>query len=95
MVREAACRTRSVPPASRGSPEIVAVCDDESVIGVPFYVMRYLEGHVITQELPPGLESRCALALGMDLVDTLVEIHAARTRELEAFARPAATSSGR
>ena len=29
--------------------EIVAVCDDESVLGVPFYVMRYLDGHVITQ----------------------------------------------
>jgi aminoglycoside phosphotransferase (APT) family kinase protein len=59
------------------------------VIGVPFYVMRFLEGHVITQELPPGLESEDArFALGMDLVDTLVEIHAAHGPELEAFARP-------
>jgi aminoglycoside phosphotransferase (APT) family kinase protein len=73
-------------------PEIVAVCDDESVIGVPFYVMRFLDGHVITQELPPGLEAEDArfarFALGMDLVDTLVEIHDARGPELDAFARP-------
>src|SRR5262249_36520656 len=58
--------------------EIVAVCDDETVIGVPFYVMRYLDGHVITQELPPGFEAEEARhALGLDLVDTLVEIHTA------------------
>ncbi|HTR33483.1 MAG TPA: phosphotransferase family protein, partial [Gaiellaceae bacterium] len=51
----------------------------------------YLDGHVITQELPPGLETEDARrALGLDLVDTLVEIHAADvTRpELAAFARP-------
>src|SRR3979409_1659279 len=66
--------------------EIVAVCDDESVIGVPFYVMRFLDGHVITSELPPGLESEDArFALGMDLVDTLVEIHAAHGPELGTF----------
>jgi aminoglycoside phosphotransferase (APT) family kinase protein len=71
--------------------EIVAVCEDEQVLGVPFYVMRYLDGHVITQELPPGLETEEARrALGLDLVDTLVEIHAADVGrpELAAFARP-------
>jgi aminoglycoside phosphotransferase (APT) family kinase protein len=46
---------------------------------------------VITQELPPGLESEEARhRLGLDLVDALVEIHAADvgTVELSAFARP-------
>ena len=77
--------------ASHGLPTIVAVCEDESVLGVPFYVMRYLDGHVITSELPPGLETEAARhALGLDLVDTLVEIHAADVSraELAAFARP-------
>jgi aminoglycoside phosphotransferase (APT) family kinase protein len=58
---------------------------------VPFYVMRFLDGHVITDELPPGLETEEARkALGLDLVDTLVEIHAADVSltELAAFARP-------
>ncbi|HEY6962020.1 MAG TPA: phosphotransferase family protein [Gaiellaceae bacterium] len=69
--------------------EIVAVCDDEAVLGVPFYVMRFLDGHVITQELPPGLEHEQARrALGMDLVDTLVEIHAAQGPSLDPFRRP-------
>jgi aminoglycoside phosphotransferase (APT) family kinase protein len=72
-------------------PTIVAVGEDESVLGVPFYVMDYLEGHVPTDELPPGLEREDARrALGNDLVDVLVEIHAAdvTTPALAAFARP-------
>jgi aminoglycoside phosphotransferase (APT) family kinase protein len=57
-------------------PTIVAVGDDASVLGVPFYVMQELEGHVVTDELPPGLESeQSRRRLGDDLVDALVEIH--------------------
>ena len=72
-------------------PTILAVCEDESVLGVDFYVMAYLEGHVVTETLPPGLEEEPARrALADDLVDTLVEIHAAdvTTPGLAAFARP-------
>ncbi|HWQ23818.1 MAG TPA: phosphotransferase family protein [Gaiellaceae bacterium] len=72
-------------------PTILAVCEDESVLGVDFYVMAYLEGHVVTETLPPGLEGEPARrALADDLVDTLVEIHAAdvTTPGLAAFARP-------
>jgi len=91
MVREAGLQNAIRAAGFGRLAEIVAVCEDESVLGVPFYVMRYLDGHVITQELPPGLETEDARrALGLDLVDTLVEIHAADvTRpELAAFARP-------
>jgi aminoglycoside phosphotransferase (APT) family kinase protein len=72
-------------------PTIVAVGEDETVLGVPFYVMAYLEGHVPTEELPPGLEGEHARRrLGDDLVDALVEIHAADPTSpgLAAFARP-------
>ena len=70
---------------------IVAVCEDETLLGVPFYVMAHLDGIVPTDELPPGLESEAARRrLGDDLVDTLVEIHDAdvSTPGLAAFARP-------
>src|SRR3954462_1495520 len=33
-------------------PRVLATCDDESVIGAPFYVMERLEGEVITRTLP-------------------------------------------
>ena len=91
MVREAGLQDAIRAAGFARLPEIVAVCEDERVLGVPFYVMRFLAGHVITQELPPGLESAQARrALGLDLVDTLVEIHAADVSlpGLAAFARP-------
>jgi aminoglycoside phosphotransferase (APT) family kinase protein len=89
MVREAGLQNAIRAAGFTRLADIVAVCEDESVLGVPFYVMRFLDGHVITQELPPGLETEQArFALGMDLVDTLVEIHAARGPSLAPFARP-------
>jgi aminoglycoside phosphotransferase (APT) family kinase protein len=76
MVREARLQLALAPHGIR-LPRIRAVCEDKSVIGVPFYVMDFLEGHVVTKELPPGLETEASRRrLGLDLVDALVEIHA-------------------
>jgi aminoglycoside phosphotransferase (APT) family kinase protein len=90
MVREARLQLALAPHGIR-LPPILAVCEDEDVIGVPFYVMRFLEGRVITDVLPPGLEEpEARRRLGEELVDTLVEIHAADVSDpgLAAFARP-------
>jgi aminoglycoside phosphotransferase (APT) family kinase protein len=90
MVREARLQLALAPHGIR-LPPIVAICEDEAVIGVPFYVMRFLDGHVVTTSLPPGLEEPAARRrLGEELVDALVEIHAADLAApgLAAFARP-------
>jgi aminoglycoside phosphotransferase (APT) family kinase protein len=90
VVREARLQLALAPQGIR-LPPILVVCEDESVLGVPFYVMRYLDGSVVTTELPPGLEDPAARSrLGEELVDALVEIHAADVAEpaLAAFARP-------
>jgi aminoglycoside phosphotransferase (APT) family kinase protein len=70
---------------------VVLVCDDDAVLGVPFYVMDYVDGVVVTDRLPAGLDvpgERRRLAL--DLVDALVEIHAVDWRAcgLADFGRP-------
>jgi aminoglycoside phosphotransferase (APT) family kinase protein len=58
-------------------PEVLAVCEDPGVIGAPFYVMDYVDGHVMTNELPPALAGDGAGArIGEELVDALVELHA-------------------
>jgi aminoglycoside phosphotransferase (APT) family kinase protein len=91
VVREAKLQLALREAGFARLPEIVAVGEDESVLGVPFYVMTYLDGYVPTDELPPGLESEPARRrLGDDLVDSLVEIHEAdvTTPGLTAFARP-------
>jgi len=76
MVREARLQLALAPHGVR-LPTIRAVCEDDDVLGVPFYVTDYIDADVVTSELPPGLETEDARrALGLDLVDTLVEIHA-------------------
>jgi aminoglycoside phosphotransferase (APT) family kinase protein len=86
MVREAMLQLALAPQGIR-LPTIRAVGDDESILGVPFYVMDFLDGHVVTDELPEASDPR---RLGEDLVDALVEIHAAdvTTEQLAAFQRP-------
>jgi aminoglycoside phosphotransferase (APT) family kinase protein len=90
MVREAGLQNAIRAAGFERLAEIVAVCEDVDVLGVPFYVMRYLDGDVITSELPAGLETaETRHRLGLDLVDALVEIHGADVShpELAAFAR--------
>src|SRR6266540_2892383 len=91
VVRESRLQLALAPLGIR-VPNIRAVCEDDSLLGVPFYVADYIDGHVITAELPPPLDIDAAARrrLGDDLVDTLVEIHGAdvSTPQLAAFARP-------
>jgi aminoglycoside phosphotransferase (APT) family kinase protein len=91
VVREARLQLALRDAGFSRLPTIVAVGEDESILGVPFYVMTYLDGSVPTDELPAGLEGEAARRrLADDLVDTLVEIHDAdvSTPGLAAFARP-------
>ncbi len=68
-------------------PTVLAVCDDEAVIGAPFYVMQHVEGHVITDTVPDGLDRR---TVGESLVDALVEVHAVdwQAAGLDGFGKP-------
>jgi aminoglycoside phosphotransferase (APT) family kinase protein len=95
VVREARLQLALREAGFSRLPTIVAVAEDESILGVPFYVMAYLDGHVVTDELVPGLEAESARRrLADDLVDALAEIHEAdvTTPGLAAFARPGSYS---
>ncbi len=91
MVREARLQLALAAQGIR-VPAIVAVCEDASVLGVPFYVMEHLDGCVIGDELPPGLagDADARHRVGLELVDTLAEIHGADVSEprLAPFVRP-------
>lgn len=90
MLREARVQMALRPLGAR-VPRILAVCEDDALLGVPFYMLEYLPGLVITNEVPPSL---AALddhrRIGLELVDALVEIHAVdwRAAGLADFGRP-------
>jgi aminoglycoside phosphotransferase (APT) family kinase protein len=63
---------RSVVPV----PEPIALCDDQSYIGAPFYVMSYVDGIVVRGALPPHLDPPAERRrIGEELVDRLADIH--------------------
>ena len=70
---------------------MLLACDDESVIGAPFYVMERIEGDVIASALPPRLDTEDERRrIGEELVDALVEIHAVDWQAcgLEGYGKP-------
>ncbi len=75
MPREAEL-LRKLRSAGVPVPEVLAICTDTDVLGVPFYVMEYIEGRVITNVIPSdltSLEQRSAIA--REAVDALVRLH--------------------
>jgi aminoglycoside phosphotransferase (APT) family kinase protein len=72
-------------------PRVLAVCDDERVIGAPFYIMEEVIGHVVVDAMPSALDSPAERhRTGEELIDALVEIHAVdwRAAGLEGFGKP-------
>jgi aminoglycoside phosphotransferase (APT) family kinase protein len=58
------------------TPDVLVMCDDEAVIGAPFYLMPFLEGHVITTEMPDELDNpEQRRRAAFELVDALVQVH--------------------
>jgi aminoglycoside phosphotransferase (APT) family kinase protein len=73
------------------TPAVLATSEDPSVLGVPFYVMAYVEGHVVGADTPAPLATPAdRRRIAWELVDALSELHALRWQdlELERFGRP-------
>jgi aminoglycoside phosphotransferase (APT) family kinase protein len=58
-------------------PQILARCDDPTVLGSDFYVMERLRGIILRRELPPdlGLDAVDVRRLCHGFIDRLVELH--------------------
>jgi aminoglycoside phosphotransferase (APT) family kinase protein len=75
MVREAQVQT-ALAGTTVPVPEIELVDPTGDVLGVPFYVMERLDGHVITAHMPPGLdEDTRRHEVGLEVVRTLADLH--------------------
>jgi len=67
---------RAVEGREVRTPRVLATCDDEAVIGAPFYVMEKVQGDVVTSELPARLDTPPERRrIADELIDALVEIH--------------------
>ena len=58
-------------------PPIAGMCTDESVNGTPFYVMNFVDGHVLRDvaEVEAALDVEARTNASRSLVDTMAKIH--------------------
>jgi aminoglycoside phosphotransferase (APT) family kinase protein len=90
VLREARLLRALAPTAAR-VPEVLAVGDDESVIGSPFYIMECVEGEVVTSAVPAAYDTpEQRRRMGEELIDALVEVHAVQWEDcgLEGYGKP-------
>jgi aminoglycoside phosphotransferase (APT) family kinase protein len=82
---------RALGPTPVRAPRVLAVCDDERVIGAPFYVMEKEHGDVITSTMPAPLDNpQQRRQVADELVMALVELHGVDWTGLglEGFGKP-------
>jgi aminoglycoside phosphotransferase (APT) family kinase protein len=76
VVREARLLS-SLGAAGVRVPEVLGICEDVGVLGVPFFLMELIDGEVLGESLPPALDTVEARgAVAWELVDALAELHA-------------------
>lgn len=75
VLREAGL-LRALQGTAARVPPVLAVCDDEAVIGAPFHVTALVPGDAITSVVPPALDTPPERRrMSEELVDALVELH--------------------
>ncbi len=90
MRREAGL-LRKLSGAGVPVPEVIAVCADDTVLGVPFYVMEFIDGRVITDDLPSDLASReQRIEISRAAVRSLADLHSVdiSSNEISSIGRP-------
>jgi len=68
---------QALRPVFPAVPRPILLCDDESIIGAPFYLMERVEGVILRNRLPKGMEINPATMkqLSEAAVDLLAKLH--------------------
>lgn len=71
-------------------PQMLAYCDDESIIGTAFFIMEYLDGRVFADQSLPGLEASERQQIYEQMNHTVSAIHRLDyvSLGLETFGKP-------
>ncbi|MCK0144911.1 phosphotransferase family protein [Arenibacter sp. F26102] len=73
-------------------PAPILYCDDESILGCPFYLMERMKGVILRADMPIDMipDPNLMLGISKSFVDTLVDLHKLDVREigLDDFGKP-------
>lgn len=67
----------AINPVFPLAPKPLLLCEDTSIIGVPFYLMERRRGIIVRREIPPEIGANLALRrrVSESLVDALADLH--------------------
>ena len=57
-------------------PKMIALCDDQSVMGSDFYVMARVEGEIFRRDIPEAITAADISVMADSLINGLVQLHA-------------------
>ena len=57
-------------------PKMIALCDDQSIMGSDFYVMERVEGEIFRRDIPEGITATDISVMADSLINGLVQLHA-------------------
>lgn len=68
---------KALQPVYRAIPQPLIYCDDEGVIGSPFYIMERVKGIILRNRVPKGmqLDREAMRGISVSAVDNLAELH--------------------
>lgn len=71
-------------------PKAYCLCEDDAVIGTPFYIMEFLDGRILEDPAMPEVSAEERRALWHAAVDTLAKLHRVKPEDvgLKSFGRP-------
>jgi len=70
-------------------PKMIALCDDQSVMGSDFYVMERVEGEIFRRDIPEGITATDISVMADSLINGLVQLHAVDSSILKELNRGA------
>lgn len=71
-------------------PKTYCLCEDDSVVGTPFYIMEFLDGRIMEDFTLPEVTAQERTAMWRAAIETLARLHAVDYKEvgLERFGKP-------
>ena len=71
-------------------PKTYCLCEDESIIGTPFYIMEFLDGRIFEDFAMPGVSAEERTQMWRAAIEALARFHAVDYRSvgLERFGKP-------
>lgn len=71
-------------------PRMLAYCEDESVVGTPFYLMEFMDGRVMVDQSLPGMDRAERGAIYREMNRVIAALHGMdyRALGLESFGKP-------